>query len=212
MSKPALLAASLALALSGCGDSVSASDSADGIATATDATTATSANRQEPSGVPTPPVSSMTQAPSPPPLTPVPPAPAQSPPLALSALSLQAQKGAVGAQAVLHTWARAMESRRFDVAWAQFGNPPASRAAFAKWWERYRSIKVALGPGESDAAMGSLYYTAPATLTGMTADGKPFRLQGNVVVRRVNDVDGATPSQLRWHIGTADLKDAAAPR
>lgn len=95
------------------------------------------------------------------------------------------------------------------MAWQQFGNPPASRSAFIKWWERFRTIKVSLGQGEGDAAMGSLYYTAPATLVGTTVEGKPFRLQGDVVVRRVNDVDGATPAQLRWHIGTADLKDTA---
>jgi hypothetical protein len=109
-------------------------------------------------------------------------------------------------QVVLRTWASALERHDFARAWEQFGQPPASRAAFARWWRRYRTIHVALGPGVGDAAMGSLYYTAPATLTGMTVTGKPFRLHGDVVVRRVNDVDGATPAQLRWHIGTADLK------
>ena len=122
-------------------------------------------------------------------------------------LSAQDQKGDKGARAVLQTWARALEAHEFGLAWEQFGTPPASRTAYAKWWERYRTIHVTLGPGESDAAMGSLYYTAPAMLTGKTMAGDEFALQGNVVVRRVNDVDGASPAQLRWHIGSADLKD-----
>jgi hypothetical protein len=117
------------------------------------------------------------------------------------------EKTEKGARAVAQTWARALETHQFGLAWEQFGSPPASRAAYAKWWERYRTIRVTLGRGESDAAMGSVYYTVPATLTGTTVAGKPFRLEGNVVMRRVNDVDGATPAQLRWHIGTADLKD-----
>jgi hypothetical protein len=199
------------MALSGCGGTAPASDSPDDVATQAGSTMAAELSQPATSGAPMPAVPATTQAtsvpPSPPPVPPVPP----PPPHTSESLSLQAQKGPAGAQAVLRTWARALESRRFDVAWAQFGNPPASRAAFTKWWQRYRSIKVALGLGESDAAMGSLYYTAPATLTGTTVEGKPFRLQGDVVVRRVNDVDGATPAQLRWHIGTADLKDAAAP-
>jgi hypothetical protein len=125
-------------------------------------------------------------------------------------MSTRDQKGVRGAQAVIQTWARALESGDYGFAWAQFGNPPSSRAAFIKWWERYRTVRVNLGTGESDGAMGSSYYTVPATLTGVTQAGKPVKLQGDVVVRRVNDVDGATPAQLRWHLESADLKDVAA--
>jgi hypothetical protein len=209
MFRPVLFAASGALALSGCSGSAPVGDAPQDTSTTADqpATVASSA----PPATPTASTSTATQMPvtPPPPAPPVVPAPPAAPPS--PSLSPQAQKGSAGAQAVLRTWARALEDRQFDVAWQQFGNPPASRAAFIKWWNRYRTIKVSLGAGESDAAMGSLYYTAPATLTGTTMDGKPFRLKGDVVLRRVNDVDGATPAQLRWHIGTADLKDAAAP-
>lgn len=197
MYRPNLFAASVFLMLSGCGDDAPTPDSPAAIATPAVATAVPGVSEPMPSDVPTPPVSSTTQAPS----SPAPP------PLPVPPVAPQAQKGPEGARAVLRTWAQALESRQFDVAWEQFGHPPASRAAFIKWWERYGTIKVALGPGEGDAAMGSLYYTAPATLTGTTVAGKPFRLQGDVVVRRVNDVDGATPAQLRWHIGTADLKE-----
>jgi hypothetical protein len=207
MFKPILFAASGALALSSCGGSAPPNDSPQDSAATAEPATSAQASESAPETVSTPQLPSDSTA-SNVPLTPVPPAP---PPVPAAALGPQARKGSAGAQAVLQTWARALETRRFDLAWQQFGTPPASRAAFTQWWERYRSIKVILGEGESDAAMGSLYYTAPAKLTGTTVGGKPFRLHGDVVVRRVNDVDGATPAQLRWHIGTADLKDAAAP-
>ena len=57
-----------------------------------------------------------------------------------------------------------------------------------------------------EGAAGSSYYTAPTTVVGKTEDGRPFRLEGEVVLRRVNDVPGATEDQLRWHLEKVDLK------
>lgn len=127
-------------------------------------------------------------------------------------LSVSQQKGVEGARAVAQRWARALERRDFATAWAQFGHPPASRAAFVRWWGRYRTIRVNLDRESSDAAAGSLYYTARARLTGLTRQGRSYRLEGPVVLRRVNDVDGATPAQLRWHINSADLKAVPVTR
>jgi len=136
------------------------------------------------------------------------PAGAESPSLitdASGALST-ADKGEKGARAVLLTWARALENKQFDTAWNQFGNPPASRKDYARWWSRYRTITVAVPTGSMDAGAGSLYYSSHATLTGLTRTGQPYRLEGTVVLRRVNDVPGATPAQLRWHIESAVLQ------
>ncbi|VWX49691.1 hypothetical protein [Novosphingobium sp. 9U] len=135
------------------------------------------------------------------------PAPPPPPP---PVLTPEAEKGEKGARNVLLTWARALENHQFGTAWEQFGHPPSSRAAFARWWQRYRTIMVTLGEGVVEGGAGSLYYEVPATVSGETVQGRPYRLQGNVVVRRVNDVDGATPAQLRWHIDSADLKDVGA--
>jgi hypothetical protein len=119
-----------------------------------------------------------------------------------------ADKGEKGARAVLLTWARALENKQFDTAWNQFGDPPASREDYARWWSRYRTITVAVPTGSMDAGAGSLYYSSHATLTGLTRTGQPYRLEGTVVLRRVNDVTGATPAQLRWHIESAVLQSA----
>ncbi|MET0363977.1 MAG: hypothetical protein ABW169_04930, partial [Sphingobium sp.] len=57
-----------------------------------------------------------------------------------------------------------------------------------------------------EGGAGSLYYEVPVTLTGTLRDGRTERLTGPVVVRRVNDVDGATAEQLTWHLSQSDLK------
>jgi hypothetical protein len=49
---------------------------------------------------------------------------------------------------------------------------------------------------EQQGAAGSLYYEAPAVLRF----GQAMPERGSLVLRLVNDVDGATPEQLRWHI------------
>lgn len=121
-------------------------------------------------------------------------------------LPVQQEKGVEGARVVAQRWASALERRDFATAWAQFGHPPASRPAFVRWWNRYRTIRVTLKRESSDAAAGSLYYTARARLTGLTRQGRRYVLEGPLVLRRVNDIDGATPAQLRWHIDTANLK------
>lgn len=53
------------------------------------------------------------------------------------------------------------------------------------------------GKGTSEGACGSLYYEAPVTLR---FDESGEERSGTITLRRVNDVEGATPDQLRWHI------------
>ena len=137
------------------------------------------------------------------------PAPLASASVAAAPITSKESEGDKAARAVLRTWAQALERGEFDRAWDQFRRPPASREAYSKWWSRYRTITVALGPGTGGGAAGSIYYTAPAVLAGTTTSGEPFRLQGEVILRRVNDVPGATPDQLRWRLESADLKEAA---
>ena len=44
------------------------------------------------------------------------------------------------------------------------------------------------------------------TVDAQLDDGKQQRFTGQYVVRRVNDVPGASADQLRWHIDSATLK------
>lgn len=76
----------------------------------------------------------------------------------------------------------------------------AASDAFASRWDVSRPLAVMLGSGQQEGAAGSSYYEAPVTVSGTGANGVPLRLAGTVTLRRVNDVPGATPAQLRWHI------------
>lgn len=57
--------------------------------------------------------------------------------------------------------------------------------------------KMAVGKGDIEGAAGSLYYEAPLVID--FADGRPSR-RGTIVLRRVNDIPGASEEQLNWRI------------
>jgi len=130
--------------------------------------------------------------------------PAEAPPR----LTAEAERGVEGARNVLLGFARAIERKRYDEAWALLS--PADRAkwsrpAFTAMFGDLGNITVAIPDGTTEGAAGSLYYTAPVTITAADKDGRPVRIEGSAVLRRVNDVDGATPEQLRWHFATLTL-------
>ena len=125
-------------------------------------------------------------------------------------LTPEAAKGEKGARNVLLEWGAALEHKDFARAYAQFGDDGArsgmSEKAYAESFAKYRTITVAMPTGSMEGSAGSLYYTAPTTITGELNGGGSYRLRGPVVLRRVNDVPGASAEQLRWHIYSADLE------
>lgn len=130
------------------------------------------------------------------------------PDIAPPPLTPEAAKGEKGARNLLLSWARAIELREFDQAWDLFGetaNQRWSKAEFARIFAGLEDVSVAVPEGEIEGAAGSLYYTSQATITAEDADGRPVRIEGPVVLRRVNDVPGATAEQLRWHVESAEL-------
>ena len=106
---------------------------------------------------------------------------------------------------VLIGWAKAVSLRDWAAARAYWGDQGAasglSEQAFAQAWDVVKNPDVSLGVGQLEGAAGSSFYSAPVII----ADGKR-RISGFVVLRRVNDVPGATPEQLRWHIESSTLK------
>ncbi len=113
-------------------------------------------------------------------------------------------------QVVLAFWRKALETHDYATARGVWGNhgevSKQTPAAFAAAWDKYRIIDITPGKGDQEGAAGSLYYEAPVTVTGLRRDGKPYNLAGTITLRRVNDVAGATPEQLRWHIESSTLK------
>ncbi|MEC7817314.1 MAG: hypothetical protein VX454_01465 [Pseudomonadota bacterium] len=131
-----------------------------------------------------------------------------NPDLTPPVLTPEAERGEPGARNVLVNFARAIEMREYDQAWAML-TPRAqqqwSRARFNGLFEGLREITVAVPDGTIEGAAGSSYYTSDAEITASDADGRPIRLEGPIILRRVNDVPGSSAEERRWHIDTIEL-------
>jgi hypothetical protein len=120
----------------------------------------------------------------------------------------EADKGETGARAVLLDWARALELGRFEEAWAMLSDTDKEKWPLAEFTEIFADldrIAVAVPDGSIEGAAGSLTYTSQATIAAVDKAGRPVRFEGPIVLRRVNDVDGATPDQLRWSLTRVEL-------
>ena len=118
-------------------------------------------------------------------------------------LTAEAERTEKGARNVLVAFARAIELKEFDQAWNMLGTSAKqtwSKAAFNKVFAGLDHITVAVPGGRMEGAAGSSYYTSDAAITANEASGFPVRIEGPITLRRVNDVPGATPEQLHWHI------------
>ena len=100
---------------------------------------------------------------------------------------------------VVIAWAKAMTLKQWDAAYLYWGDhgqrSGLTPQQFAAKWGKLANPEFELHPGQKERAAGSSYYTAPIVLI----DGKRH-VRGEIVLRRVNDVDGASAEQLRWHI------------
>lgn len=132
-------------------------------------------------------------------------------PFRAAALVPDAERGETGARNVLLEWGRGLENGRFDNAWCQFADngqaSGRSRSEYAQYWKSLGRLTVAMPTGTLEGAAGSSYYTAPTTITAELPDGTTRTFKGDVVLRRVNDVPGASADQLRWQIRSADLAE-----
>jgi hypothetical protein len=121
-----------------------------------------------------------------------------------------APKSMAAAVAVVQRYYSAINARDYGTAWTQWGDdgpPNQTLEKFQTGFAGTRSTRVTIGSLEpGDGGAGSIYQTVPVTVDSQLEDGTRQRFVGDYVVRRVNDVDGATASQLRWHIGQAKLK------
>lgn len=99
------------------------------------------------------------------------------------------------------------------------------RAAYAIWhgtqsYAHFRSGYAATGrarltllkPGDAEGAAGSIYVELPVRVDATLRSGKQQSFVGSYTLRRVNDVDGSTAAQRRWHIESAHLKQVPAGR
>ncbi|MEP7316834.1 MAG: hypothetical protein ABI667_09065 [Sphingomicrobium sp.] len=144
---------------------------------------------------------------------PAPVDPNQPPPVHLNpdALPIPAEKSALGAARRLLEYCDAVATQRYPDAyrlWSDDGRASGMTVKqFADSSAKYRTYDCSIGtPGDTEGAAGSIYVEIPLTVTGALARGGGFRLEGPMTLRRVNDVDGSTAEQRRWHIASSGLK------
>jgi hypothetical protein len=119
-------------------------------------------------------------------------------------------KSKAAAVDVVKRYYAALDARDYDTAWRQWGNdgpPNQTQAAFRAGFAHTRSTRVTIGAaGDGEGAAGSIYLTVPVRVEATLDSGASQRFRGEYILRRVNDVDGATADQLRWHIDSARLQ------
>lgn len=152
-------------------------------------------DRQKPEPAPSEaaPIPTATATPAPVP-TSTPSKAASEAPLPLDAAALEDRKDP---DRLLRYYATALSARDWAAAAKAWGEGSGVTAKTLKEsYDRAEAPQLTVGKGITEGAAGSLYYEVPAMLR--FGSGPPEH--GSLVLRRVNDVDGATAEQLRWHI------------
>lgn len=91
----------------------------------------------------------------------------------------------------------AIRRHAFAFAALVWDDPVIDDARLAALFDGYASPAVEIADVGQEGAAGSLYCTVTGTLTDAGDLAQP-PVEGELVLRRVNDIPGATPDQLRW--------------
>ncbi len=107
---------------------------------------------------------------------------------------------------MVQTYFALLEAKKYLQAHDLWGaGSDLSDSTFAAQFSRYREYHAEVyAPGDIEGAAGSLYVEVPVKTYGVTARGERFEEPAVVTLRRVNDVDGSTAEQRRWHIVKVD--------
>lgn len=110
-------------------------------------------------------------------------------------------KSAEGAGQVVQRFAALIEEGKFAEAYKAWGAGIELGELAPERLKALGDVHLEVGkPYDQEGAAGSIFIMVPLRLYGTGKDGKGFNFIGPVTLRRVNDVDGASAAQLRWHI------------
>ena len=98
----------------------------------------------------------------------------------------------------------ALAAREWDRAALVWADPVIDGARLESIFGSYRLLSITWGEPAEEGAAGSLYCTVEGTLTDADEPAKGTQ-PGTLVLKRVNDVPGATPTQLRWTIQSSSF-------
>jgi hypothetical protein len=100
---------------------------------------------------------------------------------------------------VVDAYTKAIEHNDYVFAARAWGDGAVNEARLKTVFAGYAVPHVDVSKVEQEGAAGSSYCTATGRLTDV-ANTNIAPQTGEIVLRRVNDVPGATPQQLRWTI------------
>ncbi len=98
---------------------------------------------------------------------------------------------------VVEFYLEALSAREYDQAARVWDDPVIDAARLEAVFGSYREAQVEWTEPFVEGAAGSLYCTVAGKLTDADDPAKPLR-EGTLLLRRANEVPGATPDQLRW--------------
>lgn len=135
-------------------------------------------------------------------------------PIAALAVSAPAaaQTSPAAARWTVERYYQAINAGDFRTAYRTWGDNGVrsgkSYGAFVRGFAQTASSRVIAGtPRGQEGAAGSTFITVPVDVWARLKNGRRQHFRGTYVMRRVNDVAGATPAQLRWHIDQARLRE-----
>ena len=115
-------------------------------------------------------------------------------------------KSTEAAGQVVQHYGALIEQKRWTEAHRYWGDA-ASALAFEKDFRSWKDVHLEIGDlGPAEGAAGSIFTNMPVRFYGDLNKGGAAQLKGNVILRRVNDVDGSTEAQRRWHIERIETK------
>jgi len=100
---------------------------------------------------------------------------------------------------VAQAYADALARGDFAFAARVWDDPVIDDARLGALFAGYKQPTIAIAGIEQEGAAGSLYCTVSGSLAD-AGDKAKAAGKGEIVLKRVNDVPGATPAQLRWTI------------
>jgi hypothetical protein len=120
-------------------------------------------------------------------------------------------ESAQGAANVVQTYFALLIERKYAQALAlwQAGADAPKIPDFGRSLDRYARLGANIGaPGRLDPGAGQVYLDVPVQFYGRLKTGEVVNMLGKTTLHRVNDIDGSTAEQRRWHIVRIDLKKA----
>ncbi len=117
-----------------------------------------------------------------------------------------AQRSVDGAVAVVRNYYAAIEGRDYKTAYRLWHGRHSLAQVRAGYADTAHVGVTPVPPFEADAGAGSIYCEVKVRVDAALKSGRRQHFAGSFTLRRVNDVDGSTAAQRRWHIIGASLK------